>query len=151
MSEDWAQWSRDAVSLMSRRNDAWQRDFDVSDASYRWSFDPPELFLDRGEDEVAADICVVGTTSDSEGTFLWAWANEMIPESARQGLDQVQMFGHEHDLPLLTEPEMHGGLSEGKESAAIAGRIQSAARVFIHSSGDMTLFFTLHNFRVRPK
>lgn len=151
MSEDWAQWSKDAVSLMSRRNAAWEGEYRVSGAPYQWTLDPPELVFDRGQDEVVADICVVGTASLGEGTYLWAWANEAIPESARKGLDEVRLFGREYGLPLLFEPMMHGGLSEGKECAATAGKIQNAAGVFVELSGDPIIFFTLHNFRTRSK
>ncbi|HEX3866335.1 MAG TPA: hypothetical protein VHV78_06255 [Gemmatimonadaceae bacterium] len=68
---DWAAWSRDAVSLMTQRNDAWMAKFSVAQgATYRWDLDAAELAFACGEQRVLADLCFVGAVSSHEGTFL---------------------------------------------------------------------------------
>lgn len=63
---------------------------------------------------------------------------------------RVRRFGITHDLPLFTTPEWPGGRAEGLEMLA-AGRIQEASGGFIDTAGDLILFFTLHQFRVRDQ
>jgi hypothetical protein len=69
----------------------------------------------------------------------------------QRALDLVRAFGELHDLPLLTTPEWPGGRAEGLEMLAIAGRIQDASGGFVDADGDLTLFFTLTDFRVVPR
>jgi hypothetical protein len=147
---DWGEWSRQAVTAMKAQNEAWVSRFSLQGASYRWDLDTAELIFDRAVDRVVADVCVVGTVSAAEGTFRWAWANEVIPPAAKLGLELVRQFGEAHDLPLLARSEWPGGRAEGLEMLAVAGRVQDACGGFVDVTGDLTLFFTLRWFRVRP-
>lgn len=147
---DWGEWSRQAVAAMTARNQAWISRFDVERAPFRWDLATAELCFERATDQVVADLCLVGTASEGEGTFLWAWANEAIPDSAKRGLDAVRTFGATHDLPRLVTPEWPGGRADGLEMLAIAGRVQDASGGFIDRTGGLLFFFTLHRFRVRP-
>ena len=97
--------------------------------------------------EVIADICVIGSLSQSEGTFLWAWANEAIPPQARRGLEGVREFGERNALGLLTRPEWPSDAAGGLEAAAVSGRILDARGVWVAPTGDVTLYFALSNFR----
>jgi hypothetical protein len=135
---------------MRERNDAWMRDITGEGHHYHWSIDDAELVFPSDSDEVVADICVIGSVSISEGTFLWAWANETIPHQAQRGLHRVREFGEIHALELLTKPEWPGGQPEGLEMAAVAGRILDAAGIWVAPGGDVTLFFALSNFRRAP-
>jgi hypothetical protein len=144
---DWAEWSREALAEMQARNQRWLGRFSLDGAPYRWDLDSATLTFTRAGDCVTADLCLIGTASIPEGTFRWAWAGDTPPIVTR-GLGLVRSFGEVHDLPLLTTPEWPGGRAEGLEMLAAAGRIQDAAGVFVDQAGDLTLFFTLSNFRV---
>ena len=144
---NWASWSKDAVALMQSRNEDWRRSFGLVDATYHWDLDSATMRFESPSRTVLASLCVVGTTSASEGTFLWGWANRSLPAAVTGGLDVVRRFGEEHDLPLLVSPEIPGARAEGLECTAIAGRIQDAAGVFVDTCGDVTMFFTLAGFR----
>jgi hypothetical protein len=147
---NWGEWSRQAVAAMQAKNEAWVTRFALQRAPYRWDLGTAELIFERPVDRVVADICVVGTVSPAQGTFQWAWANEVIPLTAKQGLELVRTFGEVHDLPRLIEPEWPGGRPDGLEMLAIAGRVQDASGGFVETTGDLTLFFTLSRFRVCP-
>ena len=144
---NWGAWSRGAVRLMQERNNAWMRDYNVRERHYHWSIDDAKLVFPSTSDEVVADICMVGSVSVSEGTFLWAWANETIPTHARRGLERVREFGQSNALELLTKSEWPGGRSEGLEMAAVAAKILDAAGVWVAPGTDVTCFFALSNFR----
>jgi hypothetical protein len=147
---DWGEWSRQAVSRMQAQNQAWRERFSLQREPYRWDLDTAELRFARARDSVIADICLIGTASQAQGTFRWAWANDAIPANAQRGLELVRAFGEMHDLPLLITPEWSGGQAEGLEMLAVAGRVQSSSGGFVDQAEDLTLFFTLSNFRLRP-
>jgi hypothetical protein len=83
-------------------------------------------------------LVVVGTVA--EDSFLWAWANESIPLPARSESERVRQFGVEHDLGLLIEPCAPGGLAQGKECVAVAGRILDADAAWIERTGEEDSF-----------
>ena len=147
---DWAAWSRESRRLMQARNDAWLSRWELEDASFHWTLDPPELVFHRSGDDVVDDIIVVGTCSRHEGTFLWAWANETIPEAAQVGLDEVRDFGAEHDLGILIDAEWPAGHAESLEALIIAGRLLDAEGVFAAGTGDVTTYLAIRAFRARP-
>lgn len=144
---DWGAWSAEAVSMMNARNRAWIDRHHLAGAPYFWDLPTATIAFNRGSSRVVADLCVVGTASKVEGTFLWAWANEAIATEAKRGVEKVRAFGLEHDLALLTTPELVGGRAEGLEALAIAGRVLEADGIWVDERGDLTLFLALFNFR----
>jgi len=135
---------------MQGRNNDWVARFALTAEPFHWDLETATLRFQRAHDQVVASLCLVGTTSEFEGTFLWAWANETIPPAAIQGLERVQEFGKAHDLSLLTEAEFPGSRPDGLELVAIAGRILDADGTFVAADGDVTRFFTLSAFRLEP-
>jgi hypothetical protein len=146
---DWAAWSREAASRLQERNRGWMERFGLeAGAPYRWDLERATLTVSRGDDVVAADVCVVGTASAAAGTFRWAWANDELPVAMRRKLDEVRSFGHEHDLAMLKEAESPGGRAEGLEMLAVAGRVLDAEGAWVEEEGDLTIFMLLSRFRV---
>jgi hypothetical protein len=146
---DWRAWSEEAARLMQERNDAWMREHGLQGCHYEWTLDKAQLVFGPAGSEVVADICVLGSVSRSEGTYLWAWANDTIPPHARRALEKVREFGERKALDLLTKPESPGDRAHGMEMAAIAARVLDAAGVWVETTGDVTLFFALSCFRKR--
>jgi hypothetical protein len=147
---DWGGWSADAVSMMNSRNLAWVERYQLTGASYLWDLNSATLVFGGTSGRVLADLCLVGTASKAEGSFLWAWANEEIPAEAKRDLEKVRAFGDEFALGLLTTAEHKGGRAEGLEALAIAGRVLNADGVWVDERDDLTLFFALFNFRRGP-
>ena len=146
----WQAWSDEARALMDQRNDGWQQDYNLLDAPYGWTLQPPELVFDRDVDEVVAELCFVGSYAPTEGDFLWAWGNTTIDRDVRAGLEVVRRFGAAHGWSLLTEPRVAAGQEIVELLAAIAGRVQDAIGTFVDVSGDMVLAFTIQRLTVRP-
>jgi hypothetical protein len=146
-NSNWAAWSAEAVSMMEARNRRWIETYQLKGAPYVWDLHTATIAFNGIASRVLADLCVVGTASKAEASFLWAWANEAIPAKARRAIDQVREFGQQNDLALLTTAELPGARNEGLEALAIAGRVLNADGVFIDEYGDLTLFFALFDFR----
>jgi len=146
-SRDWGAWSAEAVAMMSTRNRAWVERYALAGAQYVFDLKTATITFEGTSTRVVADLCLVGTASKAEGSYLWAWANETIPVEAKRGIEKVRAFGLVHDLGMLTEPEMVGGRTEGLEALAIAGRVLDADGAWVDEGGDLTLFFALFGFR----
>lgn|GEM_PF-582896 len=144
---DWSMWSGEAVRMMGERNRNWVERYGLTGVPYSWCLECAELMFQREDVRVTCDICVIGTVSRLEGTFLWAWANEGIPSPSRHGLAKVREFGEVWGLGRLRESEWPGGRAEGLEMVAVAGRILDADGIFVDDTGDVTIFFALSNFR----
>jgi hypothetical protein len=134
---------------MQSRNRAFIEKFALSGRAFRWDLDAGQIAFASAEYVVVADLCVAGSISACEKTFLWAWANEAIPRRAQERLHDVRTFGKTHDLGLLTTAEWPATRAEGLEMLAVAGRVLDADGVFVAPAGDLTLFFVLHRFRAQ--
>src|SRR5262245_1468814 len=73
---DWGAWSRESVALMQRRNDQWRAQFQLTNDPFRWDLETATIRFQRANDQVVASLCLIGTISATEGTFLWGWAND---------------------------------------------------------------------------
>lgn len=146
---DWAAWSREAVETMVARNAGWPQQFGLQgQPAYRWDLERALLVFEGPLHEVVATVCLVGTTSEREGSFVWSWANEAIPPVHGQALEVVHEFGRDHHLALLTTPRIQGGRPEATECLCIAGRLQRAVGTFIDQQGDVALYFTILHLQV---
>lgn len=135
--------------MMVARNAQWPKQFGLqATPSFRWDLDSATLVLQGPLHEVVATVCLVGTTSDSEGGFVWSWANEAIPRQHGEALEVVHDFGREHHLALLTTARIPGGRPEATECLCIAARLQRAVGTFIDRQGDVTLYFTILHLQV---
>ncbi|MDH0363854.1 hypothetical protein N5D37_08615 [Comamonas aquatica] len=146
---DWAAWSREAVETMVARNAEWPQQFGLQgQPAYRWDLERALLVFEGPLHEVVTTVCLVGTTSEREGSFVWSWANEAIPPVHGQALEVVHEFGRDHHLALLTTPRIQGGRPEATECLCIAGRLQRAVGTFIDQQGDVALYFTILHLQV---
>jgi hypothetical protein len=134
---DWSAWSREAVALMSARTRELLATSLATKDPYRWDLDAGVLVI--GDEQFR--LVTVGTVVDD--SFLWAWANEGIPPSAKAGIEKVRQFGVENDLALLSEECAPGGLARGKECLAIAGRILDGHGIFIDQTDAGFILFVL--------
>ena len=146
--QDWTAWSREAVAAMMDGNARWQREFGLEGAPpCQWDLDSATLTFEGTLGPVVATVCLVGTTSDSEGSFVWSWANPAIPSQHGEALAPVHEFGRDHQLALLTTARIPGGRPEATECLCIAGRLQRALGTYIEQQGDVTLYFTILHLR----
>lgn len=139
MTMDWAAWSHEAVEIMSARS----RALLPAGVPYRWDLATGQFIAGNR----TWRLITIGTTAGD--SFLWAWANDAIPPAAREAVAAVPAFGREHGLQLLTQPAAPGGLAQGKECLALAGRILDAAAIWVDRTEGGHIFFTLHEPSLR--
>ena len=136
---DWAAWSRESVALMRTRMAELLARHELAFGSpYRWDLEAGTIAIGS----VTFRLVVVGTVASD--SFLWSWANDAVPELAKVDIERVRQFGIDNALPLLVEPCTRGGLAEGKECLAIAGRILDADGAWISQIDAGHILFALH-------
>ena len=86
-----------------------------------WSCDMLEGKLTYGDDKVF-DIQVIGTYSENEKSWLWAWANNQsgIPETFLQTSLAMRNLGTTHQLQDLTSPKLQSATDPGAFYSVIA-------------------------------
>jgi hypothetical protein len=142
---DWAAWSRETVLLMAARTrELLDRHAIPMGSAYRWDLDAGRIVVGG----VTFRLTVVGTAVGD--SFLWAWANDAIPEPAKADLQRVRQFGVEHDLGLLAEECARGGVAQAKECVAIAGRVLDAQGTWLSETADGHMVFVLHELPHGP-
>ena len=146
---DWAAWSREAAETMVARNAEWPQQMGLTaPLKCRWDLERALLAFEAPLHEVIATVCLVGTSSDQEDSFVWSWANEAIPAQHGQALEVVHDFGRENQLALLTTPRLQGGKPVGMECLSIAARLQRAVGTYVDQQGDVALYFTILHLQV---
>lgn len=142
---DWGAWSRETVALMATRTrELFERHAIPLGSAYHWDLDAGSMVLGG----LALRLTVVGTAVGD--SFLWAWANDAIPDTAKAGLERVRQFGLENDLGLLVEECAPGGLAQAKEFVAIAGRVLDAHATWLDKTDDGHIVFVLHELPHGP-
>jgi hypothetical protein len=111
---------------------------------WHYDFDDGVLeFFDAGEMVRWFSIVVAGTTSEYEGTWLWSWANETLPEQVRTGVDRVRQFGEGHGFSGLLEAEWPSVQPDVADVVAVAAVFLDAAGFFRATGGDVTTYLLL--------
>lgn len=89
-----------------------------------WSCDILEGKLTYGDDKVF-DIQVIGTYSENEKSWLWAWANNQsgIPETFLDTSIRMRELGTAHKLEDLTTPKLETDTDPGAYFSTIASVI----------------------------
>ena len=136
---DWGAWSREAVTLMTTRTrDLLERHGLAAGSPYRWDLEAGTLVIGEAPFRLVTVGTVVGDS------FLWSWANDTIPANAKVGIEKVRQFGVENDLGLLVDECAAGGLAQGKQCLALAGRILDAHGVWIDQTEAAFMLFALY-------
>jgi hypothetical protein len=113
---------RGAVHQLMHLNKECAKSF-YTDAWPRWDYDLDAATLTFSEDNVPgviASIEVIGSSSISGKTWLWAWANNSLPANVTQGASKVREFGEAENLTDLTQSTLPDDEFLGWEMTSIA-------------------------------
>ena len=132
------------VLMATRMRDLLARHQVPAGAAYHWDLEAGVFTIGGG----AFRLTAVGTVAGD--AFVWAWANDAIPATGKAGIEQVRQFGADHDLWLLVEPSVPGGLAQAKECVALAGRVLDAAGFWIDQTRDGFIGFVFHELPRAP-
>src|SRR4051794_33147688 len=101
----------------------------VGERDWFFRMDPGTLSFG---DEFTWKVQLLGSQSESAGTWLWAWANEAsnIPPALVQASLAMRSLGEQLRIPELTEPEIEVGEVNGFFLALLATGIVGAGACY---------------------
>jgi hypothetical protein len=104
-AEQFAAYRHEAVHQLMELNECCEKTHRISSwPRWDYNFDAGTLtFSENGVPKVIATIQVIGSTSISGGTWLWAWANESFPAKVTEAVRRVRAFGQAENLIQLTQ------------------------------------------------
>lgn len=91
---------------------------------------------------------IIGSFNQSDGSWLWGWANPSIRESMKHDAEKVREYGQAHQMPALTMPEWKGDKEQAWNMAAIATKLCDAQGAFCGSSGSTLIFLTFSQVKL---
>ena len=112
----------------------------------RWDYDLDAAtltFSANGVPRVIASIVAVGTTSRKSNTWLWAWANEHIPEAASARLLELKAFGEAEQIEALTEDSLADDEYLGWAMTAVAAHVLGAKGAY-RCPGDNGFLYVVY-------
>jgi hypothetical protein len=151
--EEFSKFRHDAVHELMSLNEACERKFKIS-TLHRWDYDLDDGTLTFSQDGVArvvALIQIVGTTSETDGTWLWSWANQSLPGKVTRAIGDVRAFGERESLSELTTPSLTDDEYLGWAMTAITARVlgsKGAYRCPRHDNGFLYLVYVDLGFAV---
>ncbi len=84
----------------------------------------------------------VGSFSQVDGTWLWAWANPSIGDELKRDALKVRQYGEEHSIPRLTTPQWRGDPEWAWSMTAFAAMHCGSQGAFCGTMGPMLTFLT---------
>lgn len=96
--------------------------------SRNWQFDMDSGTVTFGSD-LRFSVQLLGTESEYDKTWLWAWANREsgIPANLLQAAEQMRQYGEQHQLGEFTSPELQlTELVTGHHLSMAAGTLTNA-------------------------
>ncbi|MGW2351996.1 DUF6882 domain-containing protein [Actinacidiphila glaucinigra] len=116
------------------------------DVRYDWTLDDARIAWSRGgEVFLTGRITMIGSVSLTQGTWLWSWANDSLPQAAVGDMDRVRRFGEANGFPVLPCPgfDTHPGLVA--EARLVAASVLDAEGLWADTVGDTQVHFLLHD------
>jgi hypothetical protein len=88
---------------------------------HTWNVDIRKSIVDFGNDRIYP-IQLLGSESEFEETWLWAWANEQsnLPAESLEACARIREFGQEHGISELTEPSFALTVASGHVLAMLS-------------------------------
>jgi hypothetical protein len=108
----------------------------------RWTYEMADGSLTIGETRF--DMTVVGSYSREYGTWLWAWANDDLPEAARAASRRLQALRDTTGFRVFTDPGIEGTEADARDFTALAVHELGAIGCFRCDEGRRVLYLAVH-------
>lgn len=101
--------------------------------------------------KVRGRVTVVGTTSKSSGTWLWAWANPHFEDVEIGPIEKVREYGATEGISKLTESQWSADEVDGWEMTAVAARLLESQGAYCSPSGNGSFFLLFDRLEFIPE
>ena len=113
----------------------------IADAG-SWFYDLQDCSLTFDSERFA--VTAIGTHSLEYQTWLWAWANEEFPETARAASRQLQSLHTVTGFRVFIDPGIEASSADAQDFATLAVHHLGAIGFFRDASDNPTLYLAVH-------
>ena len=92
---------------------------------------------------VLANFQIVGSLSESSGTWLWSWDNEYLLDVTIEDIWRVKEFGDENLIEKLSSPKWDATEEDAWEMTAISAYLLKSQGAYSFLSDDIRVFVVL--------
>jgi hypothetical protein len=144
---DWEKLVSDANAYTETQQSRLKTEFSLLDwKRYDYHQEAAALvFSSGGTERLTTRIQIVGSTSTSSGTWLWAWDNPSILEEASESVHLLRKFGLQHRFERLSEAKWKADEIDGWEMTAVACLLLGGEGVYRAPDENGALFMVLTN------
>lgn len=114
----------------------------------RWHYDMADGSLLLGETRFG--MTVIGSYSPRYESWLWGWANEEFPETARADSRRIQGLGDVTGFQVFQDPGLSASVDDAEVFTALAIHQLSAIGRFRCPGEESELFFAVHESSSGP-
>lgn len=111
-------------------------------AAPRWHYDLADTTLTVGN--LRFRMTPIGTFSETYQTWLWAWANEDFPESARVSSRRIQELHAVTGFRVFLDPGIEASRADAQDLSALAIHQLGAIGLFRCPSQGPELYLAVH-------
>lgn len=92
---------------------------------------------------------IIGSFSEESSSFLWAWANDTVPDALRPTATNLRDHAATHNIEMMLSPIVPANLAYAERLAAIATLAEGVEGIFgIDWTGGQVIFLGLHDVEV---
>lgn len=116
------------------------------DGALRWSYDLEQGTLQIGP--ATFPMTVVGSYSETRKTWLWGWANEGLPEPAREASRALRGLYDLTGFAVFTDDGIEASSEDAQDLSAMAVHHLGAVALFRvppEASDESSLYLALHS------
>jgi len=120
--------------------DLQNRFFDAIPDDAEWSYD-----LESGQFQIdgkSYPFVVIGSHNEELNTWLWGWANESLPSSARQSSKTIQQLQQLTGSQVFVDEGLEAGEADAEALSAMAVHVLGARGLFL-CRGEANLYLAL--------
>ena len=111
----------------------------------RWFYDMTDLSLTI--DDIVLGMTPIGTYSSEYGSWLWAWANEDFPLTARRAAERIRTLHDITGFRVFLDPGIKASPADADDFVALAVHALDAAAFFRCPSPGPTLYLAVHDLQ----
>jgi hypothetical protein len=93
----------------------------------------------------------VGSYSQSDHTWMWAWNNPSIEEALKRDVLRVRQYGEEPGIGRLTRPQWRADMDWAWSMTALTAKLCDAQGAYCGSAGPTRMFLTFGDVKLSKK
>jgi hypothetical protein len=116
--------------------------FHLDTAAWEADLEAGEIIFTSEKVRAKAALQIIGTLNQNDGTWLWAWANESIPENLCTHAYAVKAYGEKHGISKFCSDKFQCTEAEAWEFTALGCKLGGGQGAYRGPAGSTLVYIT---------